>query len=114
MESAKLGSSEHAALLLVQPLADGTTPVIEKLRLLRCNPRPVDLLAQWQVKDWEAFLIVLEGACKKDWECFGSTSVKHIFAMMRGVDVAPKDIPNGVLQSMYDEYLKIHDLQTKY
>ena len=33
---------------------------------------------------------------------------------MRGVDVAPKDIPNGVLQSLYDEYLKIHDLKKRY
>ena len=32
---------------------------------------------------------------------------------MRGVDVAPKDIPNGVLQSLYDEYLKIHDLKNE-
>ena len=67
-------------------------------------------MAQWKVKDWEAFLIFLEDACKKDWECLDLTSVYNIFATMRGVDVAPKDIPNGVLQSLYGEYLKIHDL----
>ena len=32
---------------------------------------------------------------------------------MRGVDVAPKDIPNGVLRSLYDEYLAIHDLKNE-
>ena len=32
---------------------------------------------------------------------------------MRGVDVAPKDIPNGVLQSLYDEYFKIRDLKKR-
>ena len=79
-----------------------------------CTPRSAEIAAQWKVKDWEAFLIFLEGACKKDWECLDSTSVKHIFATMRGVDVAPKDIPNGVLQSLYDEYLKIHDLKTRH
>ena len=90
-ESAKLGSSEHAALLLVQSLEVRTNPVIEKLRLLWCTPRFADILAQWKVKDLEAFLIFLEGACKQDWECLDSTSVKHIFATRRGVDVAPKD-----------------------
>ena len=57
----------------------------------------------------------LEGACKKDWECLDSTAVTHIFATMRGVDVAPKGIPNGALQSLYDEYLEIQDLKkTRY
>ena len=71
------------------------------------------MLAQWSLKDWEGFLVFLEGACKKDWECLDSTSVKHMFATMRGVDVVPKDIPNGVLQALYDEYLMIHVLKNR-
>jgi hypothetical protein len=113
LESAELGSLEHAALLLVQSLEERTKPVIEKLRLLWCTPRPAEILAQWKVKDWEAFIIFLEGVCTKDWERLDSTSVKHVFATMRGMHVAPKDIPNGVLQSLYDEYLKIHDSKNK-
>ena len=73
LESSKVGSSEHAALLSVQSLEDRTKPVVEKLRLLWCTPRPAEMLAQWKVKDWEAVLIFLESACKKDWECLGST-----------------------------------------
>ena len=65
VESATLGSVEHAALLLVQLLEDKAKPFIDKLRLLWLNPMCVEVWAQWNLKDFERHLIFHECACKK-------------------------------------------------
>ena len=79
LESAKRGSAEHAALWLVQSLEYKAKPFIDKLRLLWFNPMCAEVLAQWNLKDFERHLIVHECACKNDWASLDSTSVKtHI------------------------------------
>jgi len=114
LESAKLGSSEHAALLLVQSLEDQAKPIIEKLRLLWCTPRVAEVLAQWNLKDWEGYLIFFEDACKKDWEGLDSTSVNKIYSLQCAVWMWRRRTSPSVLQSLYDEYIKIHDLKTRH
>ena len=39
--------------------------------------------------------------------------LRGVFTSLRRADVAAKNIPNVALQSLYDEYLKIHDLKNE-
>ena len=56
----------------------------------------------------EQYLIFHEEACRKSWEGLGLQSLKGTFTTLDTEKVAAKDIPNVVLQSLYDEFLKTH------
>ena len=49
--------------------------------------------------------------CRNDWEGLAPNTLTIIFSGLRAGDVTPKDIPNVVMMSLYDEYLKICDLK---
>ena len=56
-------------------------------------------------------LVFLDKSCRNDWEGLDPNTLTIIFSGLRAGDVAPKDIPNVVMMSLYDEYLKICDLE---
>ncbi len=45
---------------------------------------------------------------QKDWEGLDLQALKGVFTSLHGAGVAPQHIPNDVLRSLYDEFLKIH------
>jgi len=47
--------------------------------------------------------------CRNAWEGLDPNTLKIIFSGLCAGDVTPKDIPNVVMMSLYDEYLKICD-----
>ena len=56
-------------------------------------------------------LIFLDKSCRNDWEDLDPNALKFIVYGLRAGDVTPKDNPNLIMMSLYDEYLKICDLK---
>ena len=85
---------------------------LKQLRIglvVKCTPKVDDLLAEWSLKGKvEQYLVFHEEAGRKSWDGLDLQSLKGTFATLHAEKVAAKDIPNVILQSLYDEFLKIH------
>ena len=55
----------------------------------------------------------LENSCRNDWEGLDPNTLNIIFSGLRAGDVTRKDIPNLIMMSLYDEYLKICDFEMR-
>ena len=109
LESVTLGPAEHVGLVFAQTVDDEGKTLPEKLRFVWCTPKADELLAEWSLKGkFEQYLVFHEEAGRKSWEGLGLQSLKGTFATLRAEKVAAKDIPNVILQSLYDEFLRIH------
>ena len=112
LESTSPGSAEHAALVFTQIMDDEAKPVLERLRLLWCTPKADELLAEWNLKTrWGKYLVLHEEACRNTWEGLDLKALKETFTSLHDANAAVKDIPNVIMQSLYDEFLKIHKTQ---
>ena len=68
------------------------------------------MLDEWNLKkDFRAYIMFNERACRKDWEGLDLQSLKKVFASLHGAGVAPKHIPNVGMRSLYDDFFKIHE-----